>query len=234
MIGIRGFTPTLRPEGQWLLDFRPHVTHESRGRLTLSIVRAFGRSFPVVRALAISPLSGNGRPIPSRRAISESLTRSALSRRTSAAYSQAVRGRPWGRPCPGLERSRRGPARGAPPVRTPRRPPPSRRSHGPSGWSGPAPRSATRSLRPKRSARAASPPGRAATGPGGPGAGPPRRPPPDGARPQQRVADAPQPDTRAAEFTRPGDGFPSQDRQENPRRARARDRSHRPGLAVMS
>src|SRR5215468_6424675 len=58
MIGIRGFTPTLRPEGQWVLDFRPPVTPESRVRLTLPIVRAFGRSFPVVRALAISPLSG--------------------------------------------------------------------------------------------------------------------------------------------------------------------------------
>src|SRR5262249_33673937 len=58
MISIRGFTPTLRHQGQWLLDFRPHVTPESRARLTLPIVRAFGRSFPVVRALAISPLSG--------------------------------------------------------------------------------------------------------------------------------------------------------------------------------
>jgi hypothetical protein len=58
MISIRGFTPTLRHEGQSLLDFRPHVTHESRVRLTLPIVRAFDRSFPVVRALAISPLSG--------------------------------------------------------------------------------------------------------------------------------------------------------------------------------
>src|SRR6516165_2383571 len=58
MIGIRGFTPTLRPEGQRVLDFRPPVTPESRVRLTLPIVRAFGRSFPVVRALAVSPLSG--------------------------------------------------------------------------------------------------------------------------------------------------------------------------------
>src|SRR6516165_6304688 len=58
MIGIRGFTPTLRQEGQWLLDFRPPVTPESRARLTLPIVRAFGRSFPVVRAPAGSPLSG--------------------------------------------------------------------------------------------------------------------------------------------------------------------------------
>src|SRR5215468_12260086 len=57
MIGIQGFTPTLRPEGQWVLDFRPPVTPESRVRLALPIVRAFGRSFPVVRALAISPLS---------------------------------------------------------------------------------------------------------------------------------------------------------------------------------
>jgi hypothetical protein len=45
---------------------------------------------------------------------------------------------------------------------------------------------------------------------------------------------APEPDTRAAEFTWPGDGFPSQDRHENPRRAQARDRAHRPGSAVMS
>src|SRR5262245_35661082 len=58
MISIRGFTPTLRHQGQWLLDFRPPVTHELRARLTLPIVRAFGRSFPVVRALAVSPLSG--------------------------------------------------------------------------------------------------------------------------------------------------------------------------------
>jgi hypothetical protein len=56
MISIRGFTPTLRHEGQLVLDFRPPVTHESRVRLTLPIVRAFDRSFPVVRALAISPL----------------------------------------------------------------------------------------------------------------------------------------------------------------------------------
>src|SRR4029450_10714602 len=52
---IRGFTPTRRQEGQWILDFRPHVTPESRVRLTLPIVRAFGRSLPVVRALAVSP-----------------------------------------------------------------------------------------------------------------------------------------------------------------------------------
>src|SRR5215472_4506009 len=58
MIGIQGFTPTLRPEGQALLYFQPHVTPESRVRLTLPIVRAFGRPFPVVRALAVSPLSG--------------------------------------------------------------------------------------------------------------------------------------------------------------------------------
>src|SRR5262249_13104289 len=58
LIGIRGFTPTLRLEGQWLLDFRPLVTPESRVRLTRPIVRAFGRSFPVVRARAVSPLSG--------------------------------------------------------------------------------------------------------------------------------------------------------------------------------
>src|SRR4051812_15399446 len=58
MISIRGFTPTLRHQGQWLLDFRPHVTHELRARLSLPIVRAFGRSFPVVRARAVSPLSG--------------------------------------------------------------------------------------------------------------------------------------------------------------------------------
>src|SRR5262245_46497983 len=58
MISIRGFTPTLRQEGQLVLDFRPHVTPESRIRLTLPIVRAFDRSFPVVRAPAVSPLSG--------------------------------------------------------------------------------------------------------------------------------------------------------------------------------
>src|SRR6516162_11547905 len=58
MISIRVFTPTLRHEGQLVLDFRPHVTPESRVRLTLPIVRAFGRSFPVVRAPAVSPLSG--------------------------------------------------------------------------------------------------------------------------------------------------------------------------------
>jgi hypothetical protein len=37
------------------------------------------------------------RPIPSRRAISEGLSRSALCRRTSSAFSAAVRGRPCGR-----------------------------------------------------------------------------------------------------------------------------------------
>src|SRR5262245_51040920 len=45
------------------------------------------------------------------------------------------------------------------------------------------------------------------------------------------VTYAPEPDTRAAEFTWPGDGFPSQERHENPRRAQARDRAHRPGSA---
>src|SRR5262249_57342915 len=49
---------TLRQEGQSLRDLRPPVTPESRGRLPLPIVRAFGRPFPVVRAPAVSPLSG--------------------------------------------------------------------------------------------------------------------------------------------------------------------------------
>jgi hypothetical protein len=44
--GVRGFTPTLRHEGQWkllVLDFQPPVTHESRGLLALPIVQAFVR-----------------------------------------------------------------------------------------------------------------------------------------------------------------------------------------------
>ena len=47
--------PSSRPVAT---GFRPHVTPELRVRLTLPIVRAFGRSFPVVRALAVSPPFG--------------------------------------------------------------------------------------------------------------------------------------------------------------------------------
>ena len=52
------------------------------------------------------------RPIPNRRALSEWLTRSALSRSTSSALSDAGRGRPCGRPSLLPGRFRRGRVRG--------------------------------------------------------------------------------------------------------------------------
>jgi hypothetical protein len=53
---------------------------------------------PRGRPAASKILRTEVRPIPNGLAISEWLTHSALSWSTSAAFSDAVRGRPWGRP----------------------------------------------------------------------------------------------------------------------------------------